>query len=115
MSEYQSGKQYEHQLTFLLSQLNFELQTGRLSALDTLHVLVNTMHVDRLASLSSLIFISTSASLVNDDDPICRQVAAKVLKSMLQRLNQKSKQQLFNIANAWLKDDKVIMKNQYYG
>jgi len=107
MSEYKSGKHYEAQLTFLLSQLNFELKTGRVSALETLCALVNAMPLDRLATLSGLIFVPTAAALVNDEDPECRQIAAKVLRTLLQRLDQKSREQLFSILLAWMKTDKV--------
>jgi U3 small nucleolar RNA-associated protein 20 len=107
MAEYQSGKHYEAHLTFLLSQLNFDLQTGRLSALDTLGALINAMPVDRLAILSGLIFIPTAAVLVNDDDPLCRQVAAKTLRSLLLRQDHAGKERLLAITMAWLKDGKV--------
>ncbi|XP_059468867.1 small subunit processome component 20 homolog [Neocloeon triangulifer] len=107
MSEYQSGKHFENQLTFMLSQLNFELQTGRMSALDTLSALINNMPHQRLSSVCSLIFISMSASLINDEDPECRQLAAKILKSMLQRLEPKSRELLFSIVVAWLQDKKM--------
>lgn len=107
MAEYQSGKHYEAQLTFLLSQLNFDLQTGRLSALDTLGALVNAMPLDRLSTLAGLIFIPTSAVLVNDDDPLCRQVAAKTLRSLLQRLDQRGRESMLAIVVAWFKDGKV--------
>jgi hypothetical protein len=107
MSEYQSGKHYEAQLTFLLSQLNYEVTSGRLSALDTLNALVAAMPHDRLSNLSGLIFIPTCAVLVNDDDPLCRQVAAKTIKSLLNRLDQAGRERMLAIVVAWFKDGKV--------
>lgn len=109
MAEYQSGKHYEAHLTFLLSQLNYDLQTGRLSALDTLGALIQAMPLERLASLSGLIFIPTSAVLVNDDDPMCRQVASKTIRSLILRLDHTEKERMFAIVVAWLKDGKVSL------
>jgi hypothetical protein len=60
-----------------------------------------------LTSHSGLLFITLGAQLVNDDSSECRKMVAHCLKTMLERLDQNARNQLFDIVIVWMKDNKV--------
>jgi U3 small nucleolar RNA-associated protein 20 len=99
--------QLEGQLTFLLGQLNFPLQTGRASVFEMLQSLVNSLSPAKLTAHAGLIYVSAAASLVNDESPECRQFTAVLLRTILQKLDVNNREQLFGATLLWLKDKKV--------
>lgn len=105
--EYPLGKQIEHQLTFLVSQLSFELQPGRISTLETLQGLINAMPVQNLSNHAGLLFVAVAARLINDDSPECRKIAANFIKSLLHKIGHNGQEELFGATLLWFKDKKV--------
>lgn len=105
--DYPLGKKLDKHLSFYLSQLNYELQPGRESALEMVNSVICTFPVGVLAAQSGLFFLMLGARLVNDDAPECRKMVAQCLSKMLDRLSQNDRDRLFNIAFVWLKDKQV--------
>ncbi|XP_078042078.1 small subunit processome component 20 homolog [Augochlora pura] len=105
--EYPLGKHLNKHIAFYLTQLNYEMQPGRLSALEMLHSIVTGFPARTLALKSGLIFIMAGASLVNDDDPTCRKLCAKCIKEMITRIPYNKRSKLFDIVLEWLKDNDV--------
>ncbi|XP_063244418.1 small subunit processome component 20 homolog [Bacillus rossius redtenbacheri] len=107
LMDYPLGKKLEQHLTFYISQLNYELQPGRESALDMMHNVINTFPLPVLTKHSGLFFVTIGARLVNDDAPECRKMAAQCVKSLLLRLGGNARNKLFDIVLLWLEDKKV--------
>ncbi|KZC04815.1 Small subunit processome component 20 like protein, partial [Dufourea novaeangliae] len=106
--EYPLGKHLNKHIAFYLTQLSYEMQPGRLSALEMLHSIVTGFPVKTLVLKSGLIFVMAGARLVNDDDPTCRKLCAKCIKEMVTRVPYNKRSKLFDIVVEWLKDDKVM-------
>ncbi|XP_017792054.1 PREDICTED: small subunit processome component 20 homolog [Habropoda laboriosa] len=107
LMEYPLGKHVNKHVAFYLTQLSYEMQPGRLSALEMLHSIITGFPLKTLIAKSSLIFIMAGARLINDDDPTCRKLCAKCIKEMITRIPHNERSKLFDIVVAWLKDIKV--------
>ncbi|XP_033340653.2 small subunit processome component 20 homolog [Megalopta genalis] len=107
LMEYPLGKHLNKHIAFYLTQLSYEMQPGRLSALEMLHSIVTGFPVKTLALKSGLIFVMASPSLVNDDDPTCRKLCAKCIKVMITRIPYNKRSKLFDIVLEWLKDNRI--------
>ncbi|XP_031840626.2 small subunit processome component 20 homolog [Nomia melanderi] len=107
LMEYPLGKYLNKHIGFYLTQLSYQMQPGRLSALEMLHSIVTGFPLKALILRSGLIFVMAGARLVNDDDPTCRKLCAKCIKEMITRIPYNKRSKLFDITVEWLKDIKV--------
>ncbi|XP_012286717.1 small subunit processome component 20 homolog [Orussus abietinus] len=108
LMEYPIGNQLVKHLSFFLTQLGFEVQQGRLSALEMIHNVVTGFPVEVLSEHSEVLFLMVGARLVNDDDPTCRKLCAKCLKEMLIRIPHNQRTKLFTLVAVWFKDKKLV-------
>ncbi|KAK3932177.1 Small subunit processome component 20-like protein [Frankliniella fusca] len=107
LMEYPLGKKLEGHLSFYLSQLNYELQPGRESALEMVNSVISSFPVNILSKHAGLFFLMLGARLVNDDAPECRKMVAQCINKMLGRLSKNDRDRLFNISLLWLRDKQV--------
>ncbi|PNF32118.1 hypothetical protein B7P43_G02845 [Cryptotermes secundus] len=107
LMDYPLGKKLERHLAFYISQLNYEVQSGRESALEMVLSVITSFPIGVLTSHSGLLFVALGAQLVNDDSPECRKMVARCLETMLERLDKHARNQLFDIIIVWFKDNKV--------
>lgn len=105
---YPLGKHLDKHIHFYLTQLSYEMQPGRLSALEMIHAIVTGFPLKTLIKRSEIIFILTGARLIDDDDPTCRKLCAKCIKEMLIRLSSNDRNKLFDKwPLQWLSDSKI--------
>ncbi|KAI4482212.1 hypothetical protein M0804_008763 [Polistes exclamans] len=108
LMEYPLKNRLDDHIAFYLFQLEYEMQYGRISALEMIHSIITGFPLKSLIKYAGLIFVNTGARLVNDDDPVCRKLCAKCIKEMLIRLPHNEKDKLFDIVFTWLKDSQII-------
>ncbi|XP_048263672.1 small subunit processome component 20 homolog isoform X2 [Bombus terrestris] len=108
LMEYPLGKHLQKHIAFYLTQVSYEMQPGRLSALEMIYSIVTGFPVKTLVLKSDIIFIMVGVRLINDDDPTCRKLCAKCIKEMITRIPYNNRSKLFDILVAWLKDLKVM-------
>nr|XP_034172664.1 small subunit processome component 20 homolog [Osmia lignaria] len=108
LMEYPLGKLLNKHILFYLTQLSYEMQPGRLSALEMLHSIVTGFPTRTLIMKADPIFIMAGARLINDDDPTCRKLCAKCIKEMVTRIHHNKRSKLFNIVMEWLRDTKIM-------
>lgn len=105
---YPLGKHLDKHIYFYLTQLSYEMQPGRLSSLEMIYTIITGFPLKTLISRSEIIFIMTSARLIDDDDPICRKLCAKCIKEMLMRISSNDRNKLFDKwPLQWLNDSKI--------
>ncbi|KAL6263531.1 hypothetical protein P5V15_006320 [Pogonomyrmex californicus] len=107
LMSYPLGKHLDKHIYFYLTQLSYEMQPGRLSALEMIHSIVTGFPLKTLIGRSEIIFAMTGARLIDDDDPTCRKLGAKCIKEMLMRLPYNNRNRLFEIPLQWLNDPKI--------
>lgn len=107
LMEYPLGKHLDKHISFYLTQLSYEMQPGRMSALEMIHTIVTTFPLKALIIRSGLVFLMTSTRLINDDDPSCLKLCAKCIREMLTRLPSNNRNMLFDTVLQWLSDSKI--------
>ncbi|KYN05358.1 Small subunit processome component 20 like protein [Cyphomyrmex costatus] len=93
---YPLGKHLNKHIYFYLTQLSYETQSGRLSALEMVYTIVTGFPLKTLITRSEIIFVMTSVRLIDDDDSTCRKLCAKCIKEILIRTSYNDKNKLFN-------------------
>ncbi|KYM75651.1 Small subunit processome component 20 like protein [Atta colombica] len=96
LMSYPLGKHLDKHIYFYLTQLNYEMQPGRLSALEMIHTIVTGFPLKILTVRSEIIFVMTGARLIDDDDPTCRKLCAKCIKELLMRISYNDRNKLFD-------------------
>lgn len=108
LMSYPLGKHLDKHIYFYLTQLSYEMQPGRLSALEMIHTIITGFPLKTLIRRSEIIFIMTGARLIDDDDPTCRKLCAKCIKEMLMRISSNDRNKLFDKwPLQWLSDSKI--------
>ncbi|XP_026828311.1 small subunit processome component 20 homolog [Ooceraea biroi] len=107
LMEYPLGKHLDKHISFYLTQLSYETQPGRMSALEMIHTIVTGFPLKALIIRSGLIFLMTGTRLINDDNPNCLKLCAKCIREMLARLPSNKRNVLFDTVLTWLSDSKI--------
>ncbi|XP_061192168.1 small subunit processome component 20 homolog [Saccostrea echinata] len=105
--EYPLGKLLDKHLEFYVTQLSYEMEMGRESALEMLATVFSSFPQNILNDHAGMFFIPMSAALVNDESTKCRKLTALAIKSLLQKIDHNSRKELFNITQRWFTDDKI--------
>ncbi|XP_023930047.1 small subunit processome component 20 homolog [Lingula anatina] len=109
MLDYPLGKQLKKHLEFYVTNLQFELESGRESALEMLATIFSSFPQNILTEHAGFFFVPMAASLVNDESAQCRKLTALAIKSLLSKLHSDQRDELLNIAMLWFQDEKVRM------
>ncbi|KAJ8314703.1 hypothetical protein KUTeg_006853 [Tegillarca granosa] len=105
--EYALGKKLVKHLEFYVTQLSYEMEMGRESALEMLATVFSSFPQSVLMKHAGFFFIPMSAALVNDDSAKCRKLTALAIKSLLEKIDHNTRNSLFSIAVKWFKDEKL--------
>ncbi|XP_068744813.1 small subunit processome component 20 homolog [Montipora capricornis] len=108
--DYPLGKKLQRYLEFYVSQLGYEHETGRESALEMLASMFSSFPETMLAEYAGFFFVPLTFHMVNDDSANCRKVTALTIKSLLEKLDADQRNKLFSIVLLWFKDDKVSLQ-----
>ncbi|EDO33281.1 predicted protein, partial [Nematostella vectensis] len=110
MLDYPLGKKLQRNLEFYVSQLGYEHETGRESALEMLASIFSTFPEKLLFEYSGFFFVPLTTRLVNDDSGKCRKLTALTIKTLLQKLDMERRDALFTMVTQWLAGEKVSLR-----
>lgn len=106
LMEYEHGaKKLEKAFKFLVSNLAYPTEDGRLSVMEFMHTIVLKASMSLLDQLSVSFFVGLANVLVTDDSSRCREMASELLGHIL-RKSKDSKMLLSmeDLALSWLKN-----------
>lgn len=106
LMEYPLGKKIEGFIEFFISNLNYDVTTGRESAITILHSIAKRFPPKYLNRKAALIFVACGSRLVNDDSAECRKHVADCLETLLSRIDANQRDELFAIVLTLLNDTK---------
>lgn len=106
LMDYPLGKKVEGFIEFFISNLNYELHSGRESAISILHSIVKRFPPKYLNRKAAVMFISCGSRLINDESAECRKNVADCLETMLTRIDVNQRDELFAIILTLLSDNK---------
>jgi len=108
--DYPLGKKLQRYLEFYVSQLGYEHETGRESALEMLASMFSSFPESMLVDYAGFFFVPLTSRLVNDDSAGCRKLTALAIKSLLEKLGAEQRHKLFSIVLLWFKDEKITLQ-----
>ncbi|GIY24573.1 small subunit processome component 20 homolog, partial [Caerostris extrusa] len=97
MLDYPLGKELEKSISFFVAQLEYQLEHGRVSALEMINSMLNSFPENVLKKYSALYLVPLSARLVNDV-PGCRKMAAQCIKTLLTKVEHDGRSSLFSLS-----------------
>lgn len=105
LMDYPLGKKIQGFIEFFLTNLSYEMQSGRESAINILHSIAKRFPPKYLNRHCGLMFVSFGTRLINDDSAKCREQIADCLETLLSRIDVNSREELFAIVLTLLGDE----------
>ncbi|KAJ3146988.1 U3 snoRNP protein [Geranomyces michiganensis] len=103
--EYPQGRsKLKKQMTYFLKNLSYEHESGRDSVLQMLHSIIIKFSDEVLFEYADLLFISLVMTLVNDDIAKCRELAGRVIRALVSRLDAARFTQVVELVENWFGD-----------
>lgn len=106
LMEYPLGKKVDGFIEFFISNLNYEMDSGRESAINILHSIAKRFPAKYLNRKAALIFVSCGSRLINDPSAECRQHIAECIETLLARIDPNQRDELFTIVLTLFNDEK---------
>ncbi|MBN3321955.1 UTP20 protein, partial [Atractosteus spatula] len=108
--DYPLGSNLRKHIDFIVSQLSYEYDTGRESALEIMAYIFQTFPQKLLHHHCGLLFAPLALMMVNDDSPKCKKMAALAIKSLLSKLDVDHQDNMYALVQAWLTDKKSSLR-----
>lgn len=106
MVEYPLGENIKKILDFFTANLTYSEETGRISALEMFASMFNKFPQPIILEYASYFFIPLVMMLINDDSALCRKMAGAAVKLLLMKVDDTTRNELFDIVLKWSKQDK---------
>lgn len=100
----------ESHLSFILSQLDYEILEGRDCALEMIDSILITFPRTFVADNCDLLYVSLAARLINEPQPELRKKIAALLRKLMSGVAVNHGEKLLDICLTWMKDAKVAHK-----
>uniref|UniRef100_A0A8C5D0P0 UTP20 small subunit processome component n=1 Tax=Gadus morhua TaxID=8049 RepID=A0A8C5D0P0_GADMO len=108
--DYPLGKKLSGHLEFIVAQLSYEHDTGRLVALEMLEYIFQTFPQDMLTKHSGLFLAPLALVMLNDDSASCKRMAALDIKVLLSRLDLTQQNALYSLVQTWMAAEKANLR-----
>ncbi|KXS20992.1 hypothetical protein M427DRAFT_499228 [Gonapodya prolifera JEL478] len=102
--DYPQGKgRLRKQMNFLVKNLTYEFESGRISVLEMLSAIFQKFPITILEEYSETVFLAVVLVVINDDSRECRRVASELCKKVLQRCFEAphNAERLLTLAEKW--------------
>ncbi|KAG0190710.1 U3 snoRNP protein [Apophysomyces sp. BC1034] len=93
------------QMAFIVKNLEFIHESGRESIMELLHQIISKFGDEILAEFSDAIFLALVMRLVNDESAKCREMAAELIKGLMDRLED-NMGTIYKVLDTWLDQTK---------
>lgn len=100
--DYPQGKgRLQKQMNFLAKNLSYVFESGRKSVMELLGAILTKFDPALISEYSNLFFVALVMVMANDDSPSCREMAAQLVKSLFQVLDDSHRSELVALLQAW--------------
>ncbi|RAL64662.1 hypothetical protein DID88_001695 [Monilinia fructigena] len=115
----QKKSRWTKQMAFIVANLKYDREGGRLSILEVIHLLLSKSAHDFVQEVSATCFVPLIFVLANDDSEKCRMAAGEVLKEIFKRADQERMTTFLTLLRSWIKQTEntsvVRLALQTYG
>ncbi|KAG8674617.1 U3 snoRNP protein [Fusarium poae] len=101
----QKKARWAKQLNFIVANLKYEREGGRLSVMEIVHLLLMKSSDDFVQEISSTCFLPLFFVLANDDSEKCRLSAAGLLREIFRKADKERTQTFLGLVRTWLAQD----------
>ncbi|KAM0203736.1 hypothetical protein ACHAPQ_001164 [Fusarium lateritium] len=101
----QKKARWAKQLNFIVANLKYDREGGRLSVMEMVHLLLMKSSDDFVQEISSTCFLPLFFVLANDDSEKCRLAAAGLLKEIFLKADKERTLTFLGLVRTWLDQD----------
>ncbi|KAK9417787.1 putative Armadillo-type protein [Seiridium unicorne] len=101
----QKKNRWAKQLSFVVANLKYDREGGRLSVMEVVHLLLMKSAQDFIQEVATTCFIPLFFVLANDDSEKCRLAAGELLKEIFRKADKDSASKFLSLLRNWLKQD----------
>ncbi|KAF4989703.1 hypothetical protein FDECE_14618 [Fusarium decemcellulare] len=101
----QKKARWAKQLNFIVANLKYDREGGRLSVMEIVHLLLMKSSDDFVQEVAATCFLPLFFVLANDDSEKCRLAAAELLKEIFRKGDKERTQTFLGLARTWLAKD----------
>ncbi|KAM5355896.1 hypothetical protein ACJ41O_002542 [Fusarium nematophilum] len=98
----QKKARWAKQLNFIVANLQYEREGGRLSVMEIVHLLLMKTSDDFVQEVAATCFLPLFFVLANDDSEKCRVAAAELLKEIFRKADKERIQTFLGLVRSWL-------------
>ncbi|RYP72723.1 hypothetical protein DL771_004059 [Monosporascus sp. 5C6A] len=98
----QKKNRWAKQLSFVVANLKYEREGGRLSVMEVIHLLLMKSADDFVQEITTNCFIPLVMVLANDDSEKCRLAAGELIKEIFRKADKKRTSKFLTLARNWL-------------
>ncbi|OAA71452.1 Armadillo-type fold protein [Cordyceps fumosorosea ARSEF 2679] len=108
----QKKARWAKQLDFIVANLKYDREGGRLSVLEILHLLLMKASDEFVQQVASTCFLPLFFVLANDESEKCQLAAAELIKEIFQKADKERMQQFLTLLRSWLdkKDNLPVLR-----
>lgn len=107
----QKKARWAKQLNFIVSNLKYEREGGRLSVMEIVHLLLTKSSDDFVQEIIGTCFLPLFFVLANDDSEKCRLAAGELMKEVFHKADKERTQQFLTLLRTWLdKEDNAAVQ-----
>jgi U3 small nucleolar RNA-associated protein 20 len=99
----QQKKRWEKQLAFIVANLQYEQEGGRLSILEVIHLLLSKSSDDFVQQVAATTFVPLVLLLVNDESEKCRMAGGEVIKLIFRKADEQRLALFLGFLRGWIK------------
>ncbi|KAI0135028.1 armadillo-type protein [Daldinia grandis] len=98
----QKKNRWSKQLSFIVANLKYEREGGRLSVMEIVHLLLMKSADDFIQEIATTCFIPLVFVLVNDDSEKCRLAAGELLKEIFRKADKERASKFLSLMRSWM-------------
>ncbi|KAK2600264.1 U3 snoRNP protein [Conoideocrella luteorostrata] len=107
----QKKARWSKQLNFVVANLKYDREGGRLSVMEVIHLLLMKSSIEFVQEVIGTCFLPLFFVLANDDSEKCRLSAGELMKEVFHKADKERTQQFLVLLRTWLnKDDNATLQ-----
>ncbi|KAK8050437.1 hypothetical protein PG994_012167 [Apiospora phragmitis] len=111
----QKKNRWAKQLKFIVANLDYEREGGRLSVMEIIHLLLMKSADDFVQEVATNCFIPLVLRLANDDSEKCRLAAGELIKEIFRKADKERTSKFLALPRGWLEQDGDQKKLSVFG
>ncbi len=104
----QTKKRWSKQLAFIIANLTYEQEGGRLSVMELIHLLLSKSSLEFVQEVSSKCLVQLVFVLANDEKKECKEAAGELIKEIFKRADEERMTSYLNILRNWINQGNAV-------